>query len=206
MSTKTTNLNLIKPAQNDFYNVDDFNNNMDKIDEAIVGKSDTSHTHNYAGSTIAGGAADYANHLNVNDIAENTDLNDITEFGFHRCGQTAIARTLTNCPTSTAFFMIVGWAAYPCQEIITYGTEQKRYMRNCVGGDNWSDWVEVSLDGHTHSTSDLEAGTFSGQMKANSDAATNVGAYQIRNIAADTVDLTPGVSSLVTGQICIIYE
>lgn len=33
--TYTTNYNLVKPGQNDFYNVDDFNENADKIDAAM---------------------------------------------------------------------------------------------------------------------------------------------------------------------------
>lgn len=36
MATYTENLNLKKPAQTDFYNVDDFNDNADKIDAAIA--------------------------------------------------------------------------------------------------------------------------------------------------------------------------
>lgn len=32
---ETTNLKLKKPDQNDFYNIDDFNNNSDTIDEEI---------------------------------------------------------------------------------------------------------------------------------------------------------------------------
>lgn len=53
---------------------------------------------------------------------------------------------------------------------------------------------------------DIQAGTFSGQMKANTDAAANAGAYQVRNIACDTNDLVAGQSPLATGQICFIFE
>lgn len=35
MATNTTNYNLKKPAQSDFYNVEDFNGNMDIIDGAL---------------------------------------------------------------------------------------------------------------------------------------------------------------------------
>ena len=35
MSNRTTNFNLLKPAQEDFYNVDDFNANADIIDAAL---------------------------------------------------------------------------------------------------------------------------------------------------------------------------
>lgn len=40
MATETVNLKLIKPDINDFYNVKDFNDNADKIDQAIAGKAD----------------------------------------------------------------------------------------------------------------------------------------------------------------------
>ena len=45
MSTTTTNLGLKKPAANDFYNIQDFNDNADLIDEAVAGKADAAHTH-----------------------------------------------------------------------------------------------------------------------------------------------------------------
>ena len=51
MSTKTTNYNLTKPAQTDYYNVDDFNNNFDIIDTEL--KANTNHTH--TASSITGG-------------------------------------------------------------------------------------------------------------------------------------------------------
>ena len=41
MSSKTTNYNLTKPAQSDFYNVDDFNDNADIIDAELKKGSDT---------------------------------------------------------------------------------------------------------------------------------------------------------------------
>ncbi|MGL4790747.1 MAG: hypothetical protein ACRCW1_04985, partial [Anaerotignaceae bacterium] len=40
MASRTTNYNLIKPDQTDFYNVDDFNNNADKIDLVIKQNQD----------------------------------------------------------------------------------------------------------------------------------------------------------------------
>ena len=40
MSTNTNNYKLIKPAQEDFYNVDDFNNNADIIDSQLKAISD----------------------------------------------------------------------------------------------------------------------------------------------------------------------
>lgn len=40
MATYTENYNLEKPAQSDLYNVDVFNENADKIDEALGGKAE----------------------------------------------------------------------------------------------------------------------------------------------------------------------
>lgn len=45
MSTTTTNLGLKKPDANDFYNVQDFNDNADLLDAAIAGKANSSHDH-----------------------------------------------------------------------------------------------------------------------------------------------------------------
>lgn len=53
MSTETTNLGLKKPDANDFYNVQDFNDNADLLDTAIAGKANSSHDHN--ASDIASG-------------------------------------------------------------------------------------------------------------------------------------------------------
>ena len=39
----TANLQLKKPEASDFYNVDDFNENADKLDEAISAKADKSY-------------------------------------------------------------------------------------------------------------------------------------------------------------------
>lgn len=43
MATYTSKLNLKKPAQNDFYNIDDFNGNADKIDE-FASRTDNPHS------------------------------------------------------------------------------------------------------------------------------------------------------------------
>lgn len=40
LATETTNYKLKKPAQEDFYNIDDHNTNMDIIDAALITKVD----------------------------------------------------------------------------------------------------------------------------------------------------------------------
>lgn len=54
MSTLTENYNLIKPASSDNVNIEDINNNMDTIDEALNNKSENTHGHQLADSNIAG--------------------------------------------------------------------------------------------------------------------------------------------------------
>lgn len=55
MATKTTNYNLTKPSGTENADIDVINANMDIIDTALNGKSDTNHTHsNYATKTEMG--------------------------------------------------------------------------------------------------------------------------------------------------------
>lgn len=57
MATTTPNLGLTKPAGTEKPDISVINDNMDKIDTAVEGKSPKNHTHNYAGSASAGGSA-----------------------------------------------------------------------------------------------------------------------------------------------------
>ena len=62
MSTKTKNYELVKPEQSDFYNVDDFNGNMDIIDELLKKREDGAGTADKEITAInkAIGSADYS--------------------------------------------------------------------------------------------------------------------------------------------------
>lgn len=55
MADYTQNYNLKKPAQNDFYNIDDFNDNADIIDEALSDKLNSDF------SNVSGGAVPISN-------------------------------------------------------------------------------------------------------------------------------------------------
>lgn len=57
MATNTTNYNLIKPAANDNYDVDDFNTNFDAIDAQLKSNADA--------AAAAQGAADKHTHGNI---------------------------------------------------------------------------------------------------------------------------------------------
>lgn len=63
----TNNLNLKKPEQTEFYNVDDFNENADKLDEAINGLN-TRVTPIKIGGTGANNAADACKNLGIVDM------------------------------------------------------------------------------------------------------------------------------------------
>lgn len=84
MATYTSVLNLKKPAQTDYYNVDDFNGNVSIIDTAIGKindnlisvntelnyKADTNHTH-AAATTTANGFMSAADKFKIDGIADN---------------------------------------------------------------------------------------------------------------------------------------
>lgn len=84
-----------------------------------------------------------ANYLNANIIAEKTNLNNISTPGFYYSPANATVATFTNCPTSNAFFMVVGKHAGIYQEITEYMTATpKKYMRNFYN-NVWGTWYRV---------------------------------------------------------------
>lgn len=59
---------------------------------------------------------------------------------------------------------------------------------------------------HTHSASDVSAGTFTGRVQGNATAMATLSNAQFRSIYAGTADLTAGTSSLATGTLYFVYE
>lgn len=82
-------------------------------------------------------------------IAQNTDLNIVTEFGNYKCTNSANVKTLLNCPVDTAFIMRVGSPApgvanYFYQEIITLtGVRFYRYGYPSSGVLKWKNWQKT---------------------------------------------------------------
>lgn len=65
-------------------------------------------------------------------ISENENLNDYMTIGFYRCNSNSTVSTLSNCPTTTAFGMVVETVgAYDGvrQIITTYNTTPRIYFR-----------------------------------------------------------------------------
>ena len=135
MAENTKNLNLKKPAQNDFYNVDDFNENFQKLDE-FAGRKDNPHgvTAKQIGAVPV-----------LNGLPSGTDLNSVTTSGFYRINENPI-----NAPSGSAYGQMVvvhGGNDTIAQMIFPYNS-LKMYFRSGnpaeIGGSNgWKEWVEV---------------------------------------------------------------
>lgn len=69
-----------------------------------------------------------------------------------------------------------------------------------------STWNGKANAAHTHTAGEIKAGTFAGQIVANSSAVSSYETSQLRNIKASTIDLIESESSLATGDIYLVYE
>lgn len=76
-------------------------------------------------------------------IQENADLNDYTTPGMYYCGANAVVQTMSNCPTTQAFALLVEHHAGAKQTLTEYGTANPRiYIRNYYNG-TWGSWYRV---------------------------------------------------------------
>ncbi|WP_320967328.1 hypothetical protein [Hungatella sp.] len=142
---------------------------LDKITQALMDKWNSAltalpvHTHTKSQITdfpaslpANGGTASYANYLNVNSLTANADLNTITAPGIYSCPTNATSATLNNCPSASAFFMIVGKHAGIYQELTEYAiTNPKKYMRNYY--NNWGNWYRVYTEANKPTAGELGA-------------------------------------------------
>lgn len=145
MGSKTTNYNLNKPAQNDFYNIDDHNQNMDIIDGGM--KSIDDDLKQFKNSIENGQIPDKAIKFKGTD-----DLNDFTNPGFYFADSSVVTNTIINKPTSIAFGMIVmktaGIVQIAYEHMLSEKNKNRVYVRAYYNYlDKWNDWWEVaSLD------------------------------------------------------------
>lgn len=71
--------------------------------------------------------------------------------------------------------------------------------------------VQTALNGkanvsHTQAASTITAGTLAGKVQANAAAEATLADAQVRNIKASTTDLTAGTSTLLAGEVYLVYE
>ena len=124
MSILTPNYSLIKPSLTDVADITAFNANWDTID----------------------GMLGIAKSFQTVDITSGADLNSFTDTKFYRCKTNAIASTLSNCPTTNAFSLIIlpHTNGGVCQIITEYMTSgAKQYRRNLHNG-TFGDWVTIA--------------------------------------------------------------
>ena len=119
-------------------------------------------------------------------IPMGADLNNYTKPGLYYCGLDETVGTLTNCPTTHAFSLLVerGAAGQAVQTLKTWmdGLENRTEIWVRTQYLNWGvGWVQVPT------------------------VSENPSVAGARAISAGTADLTAGSSALTTGQIYLVY-
>ena len=140
------------------------------ITPANIGAAPASHTHNYAGSTSAGGAATSANKVNATSLAK-VDLNDYrTEGTFYYGGG---GNGCSNKPSGVdAFGMVVMRSASGYYTQLLNSTDGRWFFRQ-YGGSTWTAWnrlystnskptlseLGAAASSHSHDAGNITSGT-----------------------------------------------
>ena len=149
------------------------------IQTQLNGKASSSHTHNYAGSSSAGGAATSALTCTGNSATSTTSSfsQNLNSTGFGN-------GTLTYVQTSGDFYDNTGW----CHYLIANHGNGETYYNHTIALPFWDVPMYQRQEGNTSSRR--------GWQKF----------YTTENITYGTQSLTPGTSSLKTGHIYLQYE
>ncbi len=133
--------------------------------------------------------------FNPSPIAASTDLNTVQNPGFYKCDQNATVATLSNTPTTYAFFMIVGTHAGVFQQIIEFVTgSPKVYMRNLYQS-TWGAWYRVYTTADAPTSVSGNAGTATKWVAARNVSIT--GGATATAVALDgTADIALNVTAL----------
>lgn len=131
---------------------------LDEITQAMLDKWNSAltvlpvHTHTKSQITdfpaslpANGGTANYANYLNVNNIAADTDLNTITTPGYYYCPMSSTVTTFKNSPTTMAFFMEVGKHAGVYQRIVEYTVSNPKTFERNYYSNSWGTWKNITV-------------------------------------------------------------
>ena len=183
----TTNLNLKKPEQDDFYNIENENDNMDKIDTEIVKKADKTEVLTKTNTAAFTPTADY-------QPATKKYVDD---------NKTQIADNLTTEDSGKALSAKQG-------KILNTNKVDKVSGKGLSANDYTdSDKAEVAkvkdkvdkVSGKGLSTNDFTSAykTKLDNLDANLSAKAPAYSYS-------TTDLTAGTSALATGKLYFVYE
>ena len=142
------------------------------IQTQLNSKASSSHTHKYAGSSSAGGAANSANLLNTKSV-NNTDLNTVKTQGWYY-GYTGMSHAQSNSISTLETI------AYSDDWLIQIqslpNSVPERYIRAFSSGNTWGNWYRILHSGnyssvitpagigaaassHNHSASNITSGT-----------------------------------------------
>ena len=125
------------------------------ITPANIGAAPASHTHNYAGSTSAGGAATSANKVNATSLAD-VDLNDYRTRGTFYYG--AGRNGCTNKPSGVdAFGMVVMRTAGGYYVQLLHGIDDDAWFFRQYGGGAWTAWNRLYSTNSKPTLSELGA-------------------------------------------------
>lgn len=114
----------------------------EKVTLESLGGAPKDHTHKYAGSSTAGGAATSADKLNGTQLT-NENLDDCRTEAVLRQYYAAGGNTCTSKPSGIDNFgMIVMKTAGGWWTQILYGSDNELYVRNW-SGSSWSAWVKI---------------------------------------------------------------
>lgn len=160
MSTRTTNLNLIKPELDENFKLSDWNSNLDTLDDyagavntALAGKQatltfDTAPTADSTNPVTSGGVFHEIYICDV-ELAAGDDLNNLTTPGRYRCRTATIAGSILNTPyTASGFFVLVEKVSdITIQTLYSVTTAGSRYFKRVMGSVNIGAWFSYPNEG-----------------------------------------------------------
>lgn len=159
------------------------------ITPSAIGAAASSHTHNYAGSSSAGGAANSANILNITS-GRTASANSETVVGPNVSMILATSTMTTGKPASDGYITEYRWdnnGGWSSQFFVPNNTAGKLQYRSMNAGA-WGDWntvystcnkptpadIGAAASGHTHSYLPLSGGTMTGKITSNVSTGTDM--------------------------------
>lgn len=184
------------------------------IQTQLNSKASSSHTHNYAGSSSAGGAANSANLLNSKSVS-NTDLNTVKTQGWYY-GYTGMTHAQSNSISTLETIAYSNDWLIQIQSIPNSVPE--RYIRAFHSGETWSNWYRILHSGnyssvitpagigaaassHNHSASNITSGTLAVArggtgITSNPSMLVNLGSTSAASVFAATP--RPGITGTLS--------